>query len=213
MRRPPRHRLDALPLLDVFMVVLFVFASIEEERAAESIAEAEVATSQTQRARAALEDALEAARTEREALAQERAAVAAMVPPGTRELELLERLLDHSAVFELEIAGELGGDGTVRNHCCYRKDAARDGWRSCPDIPSTPQGLSRWWQDDAALLRGALRRTHGGRALTIVRQDGVATYDIAARVRSVLAQAHPDHELYTSTQPGATPKPCGVSPP
>ena len=36
-----RHRLDLLPLLDVFMVVLFVFATIQEQRLGDSTRDAE----------------------------------------------------------------------------------------------------------------------------------------------------------------------------
>ena len=131
-----RRSLDMLPLLDVFMVVLFVFATIQEgELAAEEeqteelekqvvAAQLQAATAQAQAANLAaqLATASQTEHDKRELEAQVEAYQRACGPRGAddplcpaaqtqvRELaevaEVHEQLLTNIAVFEIEIAGQ-----------------------------------------------------------------------------------------------------------
>jgi hypothetical protein len=48
-------------------------------------------------------------------------------------------------------------------------------------------------------LGEVLRKTKGGNALTIVRQDEIATYRIAAKQGELLRQRFDGHEIYAGT--------------
>jgi hypothetical protein len=221
MRRH-RHRLDLLPLLDVFIVVLFVFATVHERKIDESVqvgealarrvaeleaalveaGEREVATSAVEgiddadareaRAREAAQR-LDALRAQTEALLE-------TWPPGedvARRVDVFEKLLDHFTVFEIELAGSL----EVVNTCCYRVDLAGD-WRSCGAFPADPAQRRAWLDTGAGGLVDALRRTKGGNALTVVRQDSRATHRIGGKLGDLLREQFPAHEIYAG---GVTP--------
>jgi hypothetical protein len=226
-----RHGLDLLPLLDVFMVVLFVFATISERRLGESADELAALRDELAALRArppgldpaeaerlqqagAASDA--AARTARDELARadderlelraalERLRRAAEAAAATRDLggaevlrrqEVLARLLDHFSVFEIEIDGELAGDLVV-NHCCYRSEPLEDAWRACGQVPAAGGELADWLASGGAGLVDALRRTRGGNALTIVRQNERATWRIGRKLEEQLRDRFPDHKIY-----------------
>jgi hypothetical protein len=233
-----RHRLDLLPLLDVFMVVLFVFATMQEHELDVSterrqqlrdeldvaqqqlgVAQSKLATAQAttiteataaaEQARAEAEQAQQRARQTSEALqalrTETEAALESFAPgeDAVRQHEVYRRLLDHFTVYEIEIHG-VGGDDAVVNRCCYRVDVQSDTWRSCGEVPAAQAQRQGWLDDTGRGLVEALRRTKGGNALTIVRQDEVATYRIASKLGELLRQRFDDHEIYAGmTAPGA----------
>lgn len=247
MRRRRRHGLDLLPLLDVFMVVLFVFATIQErelERSTEASAaltrelaglREQAAEIERLRAEQAAELAglreqareIERLREEREA-AEEAAAIAetewtraseaeaelraileelrreaeqaaqtAKLPgeEALRRQDVLARLLDQFSVFEIEVDGELVG-GAIVNHCCYRTEPLAGAWRSCGSVPAATTELADWLAEGGEGLLAALRRTRGGNALTIVRQNERATWRIARKLEGQLRERLPDHKIY-----------------
>ena len=230
MRRRKTSHLDMLPLLDVFMVVLFVFASIQEDQLETSHADRdelqrEVATLQRQleardrdnavdaqaRAQAAIDRAeqrAEAAEAEVDQLAEALASVRAKaretaggagadatVDETLRRSEVLTKLLDHFSVFEIEIAGDVDPTGVITNRCCYRSEAAGP-WTDCGAVPPRAAELTEWLDDGAEGLLEALRRTKGGKAVTIVRQNEDATYRVASALGTALRERLADHKLY-----------------
>jgi hypothetical protein len=233
-----RHSLDLLPLLDVFMVVLFVFAMIQERQLGESAsasaamerelaalraravepAAAEPAAASESIARLRAEQAASAAsataaqgalaearRSQAElqaAMDELRAAAEEAAKNGTtagsevlRRQEILARLLDHFSVFEIEVDGELGGDGVI-NHCCYRTEPIDGAWTSCGRLPAVTAELQDWLAEGGAGLIEALRRTRGGNAMTIVRQNERATWRIGRKLEEQLRERFPDHKIY-----------------
>lgn len=209
------------------MVVLFVFATIQEQRldtttrdaaaleqrvaeadrALQAAAAREQARTREQEARLAADQAASTALIEAQAEAERlreqlrqleqdvvdeqaetRAAlVRAGLPEQTLErLELLERLLDKHGVLEIEILGETDDAGIPRNRCCFRDDPLSDQWRACGWIPSLPEDRERWLDEGANGLYEALRRTKGGNALTLVRQDHDASYRVAASLAELV---------------------------
>ncbi|WAS97171.1 hypothetical protein [Nannocystis punicea] len=229
MKRRRRHALDLLPLLDVFMVVLFVFATIQEGQLDASTHTAAALQAELQRLRAQQVDPgelarlrqaeadasadAEAARAElarateaqtelRAALDQLRTAAEQAAATATtsgaevlRRQEVLTRLLDHFSVFEIEIDGELTGDAVV-NHCCYRTEPLAGAWKPCGTVPAATTDLQDWLAEGGAGLVDALRRTRGGNAMTIVRQNERATWRVARKLEEHLRERFPDHKIY-----------------
>jgi hypothetical protein len=228
--RRKRSRLDMLPLLDVFMVILFVFATIQErelgERAQEAAAldreltaarsrlrasevqskealtrEASQATAAASAAAGALKRAEAGARQAEARLEQVRAKARRRMDQRAggqdeaRRQDVLSKLLDQFTVFEVEIAGQKT-EGGVRNRCCFRNDPFATAWRSCGEIPATKEARARWLEQGGDGLESALRRTKGGNALTIIRQDAVATYQVGGKIESLLRARFPDHKIY-----------------
>lgn len=233
MKRRRRHGLDLLPLLDVFMVVLFVFATIQEHqlgataeasaamqrelvalraRAAEPV----VAAAEAEALRRAQADSAASERDARAALAlarselaelhaaMDRLRAAAEQAAATgdtsgaevlRRQEILARLLDHFSVFEIEVDGAPGDAGMI-NHCCYRNEPLAGAWQSCGQLPAATADLQDWLAGGGAGLIDALRRTRGGNALTIVRQNERATWGIGRKLEEQLRERFPDHKLY-----------------
>jgi hypothetical protein len=217
MRRE-RHRLDLLPLLDVFMVVLFVFATIQEQRLDETTKDADTLARELESTKRTLADRdaelraaadgteLEKVRAqlrERDAtLAEVKTAAQATIAglatgdDAVRRQSVLVKLLDRYSVFELEIAGDTDTTGAVINRCCYRTDPLSAEWTSCGDIPSVAQARVAWWDEGGGGLDLALRRTKGGNAMTIIRQDERASWRIAARVEELLRDRFDDQQIY-----------------
>lgn len=217
-----RHRLDMLPLLDVFMVVLFVFATIQEQQLDETTRDAVAVADERDAALARLgerEDELQRTRVTAErddeiealrerargleaALAELRAEAKRTIdamPAGddaVRRQSVLTKLLDRYSVFELEITGTTDETGAVINRCCYRTDPLADAWTSCGEIPTQTQERATWWDDGAGGLDLALRRTKGGNAMTVIRQDERASYRIAARMEELLRDRFTDQQIY-----------------
>ena len=210
-----------LPLLDVFVVVLFVFATIQEE---EKRAESEHLAAQLDasvRQRAEVTVRLEAAEREvadaKEAADKLRAEVASAVKqfilsnkdtPGVddargvdeflRREEVLEKLLNHFTVFEVEVVGEAAADdGPPTNRCCYRTDTSKTPWKSCETVPYGAAELDAWLQDGGDGLVAALRRTKGGNAMTVIRQDTMTTHEVARDLSASLRKFFPEHEIYS----------------
>jgi hypothetical protein len=219
----PRHRLDLLPLLDVFMVVLFVFATIQEQRLDETTRGATLASeerdvaldrlrereTELRRAEASLQggggeaEALRERNRELEAAlarlrTETQATIAAMATgdDALRRHSVLEKLLDRYSVFELEIAGTVDESGAVINRCCYRADPLSKVWTSCGEIPARASDRATWWDDGGGGLDLALRRTKGGNAMTVIRQDERASYRIAARMEELLRDRFTDQQIY-----------------
>jgi hypothetical protein len=226
MIRRRRHTLDLLPLLDIFMVVLFVFATIQEgalgdsqqtiaglraELAAEQAraAELEAAGRVKEAAAAAGSDAqseLERAREEllglREAVQRTREALEqASAGEGVAGSEQLRRQEILSKLIDhfsvFEI--EIDGelqDGEVVNHCCYRTEPFAAAWHACGRLPASSAELRGWLADGGAGLVEALRRTRGGNALTIVRQSERATWRVGRKLEEQLRERFPEHKIY-----------------
>jgi hypothetical protein len=203
MRRV-RHRLDLLPLLDVFMVVLFVFATIQEQKLDETTRALQAREEELQSAPDAGEAAamrervheLEDTLVEMRASAQATLAGLAAGDDAVRRQSVLVKLLDRYSVFELEIAGAADETGAVINRCCYRTDPLSATWTSCGEIPAVGQARETWWEEGGGGLDSALRRTKGGNAMTIVRQDERASYRIAARMEELLRDRFADQQIY-----------------
>lgn len=231
MNRRRRHHLDLLPLLDIFMVVLFVFATIQERTIDDSVHAAQAVQQELAELRArpaALgEDEAKRLRDEHAAsLAAERSAAARLAEmqatqaqlhgamdalraaaeeaakTGTtagsevlRRQEVLSKLLDHFSVFEIEIDGAPHEAGVI-NHCCYRSEPLAGAWRSCGQIPAATVDLQDWLANGGAGLVEALRRTRGGNALTIVRQNERASWRIGRKLEEQLRDRFPEHKIY-----------------
>jgi hypothetical protein len=213
-----RTRLDLLPLLDVFMVVLFVFATIQEqqvevttqgveaERERAAALESELAEAQARLAAdppsTQTQELREELRQRDEALAELRAEVRGTLDglatgdDAIRERDVLAKLLDRYSVFEIEIDGEIDDSGAVVNHCCFRDDPLSSVWQSCADVPVLEGERGAWLDTGAGGLVAALRRTKGGNAMTIVRQSDRATYRIAAALEGALRERFADHQIY-----------------
>lgn len=217
MRRE-RHRLDLLPLLDVFMVVLFVFATIQEQRLDETTRDATALAQELDAAKRALVEReaellaaadgteLEAVRerlrerdaTIAEVKANAQATIAGLAAgdDAVRRQSVLVKLLDRYSVFEIEIAGDADETGAVINRCCYRTDPLSTTWTPCGAIPSVAQARTTWWDEGGGGLDLALRRTKGGNAMTIIRQDERASWRIAARLEELLRDRFADQQVY-----------------
>ena len=208
MRRH-RHRLDLLPLLDVFMVVLFVFATIQEQRLdettralkareAELQAEPDPQVGAPGEADALRERLRQAESTIAQVRADARATIAGLAAgdDAVRRQSVLAKLLDRYSVFELEIAGSVDESGAVVNRCCFRTDPMADAWTDCGAIPPVSTDRTAWWDEGGGGLDLALRRTKGGNAMTVIRQDERASYRIAASMEELLRDRFPDHQIY-----------------
>ena len=115
-----------------------------------------------------------------------------------RRMEVLDKLLNHFTVFEIEVVGEAHADReTVTNRCCYRTDTSKTQWKSCETVPHRAAELDAWLQDGGDGLVAALRRTKGGNAMTVIRQDGTAIYRVAHLLRASLLKFFPEHEIYS----------------
>lgn len=220
-----RRSIDMLPLLDVFMVVLFVFATMREQELDASVGReqelrdelaatrSQLADAQRRAEEAAAHEGGEAARVAEQEAAQwrekaERAREALQAlreqteatAPGedvARHQEVYRRLLDHFTVYEIEIAG-LETDGAIVNRCCYRIDV-QHGWRACGEVPAAASDRVAWLDAGGGGLLDALRKTKGGNALTIVRQDEIATHRVAAKLGDLLRDRFDRHEIYAGT--------------
>ncbi|MCH9680464.1 MAG: hypothetical protein K0V04_03440 [Deltaproteobacteria bacterium] len=241
-----RHRLDLLPLLDVFMVVLFVFATIDERRLDESTrgeAQARVKVEelqgalqaatereQTQRRQAQAQQAASTVRNDealaevkreaehlrkelqkvRETLVEQQSkaradlAKAGVPEEALRRVDVLSRVLDKYSVFEIELVGDTTGDGSIVSRCCYRADPLDDRWIACGEVPGREDDRDRWLEEGAGGLAAALRRTKGGNAMTLVRQDHAAGHRIASRLVEQLRDRFADHDFYAEEEPVLT---------
>lgn len=220
-----KRGIDMLPLLDVFMVVLFVFATIQEGKlddTATQLQEAENAqlaaelTAATESARAAVlsaelaVSAPEAARAAELAtqIADYERACGPRVPDGplcpaaesdTRKLAEVaavhEQLLSHIAVFELEIAGERQPN-QILDRCCVRADPPRGEWRRCGVIPHGEGPRADWFDDGGDGLRDVLRETRDGYAIVLLKQDLAASYQVSKDVARLLHERLRGHYVY-----------------
>ena len=249
-----RRKLDMLPLLDVFMVVLFVFATIQEGRLDSTTQEAQEQASEleetkalsqelkealqsTQQENQALKEenqsfqqtkrALDAERQEnaemlteiaelREAQTQTQAALAEAQNQNQeliqkakqklkqafdsddafRQQEIMEKLLDQNSVFEVEIHGIIDAEKGVINHCCFRDDPRATSWQSCGVVPAKAEDRSQWFRNGAEGLLDTLRRTKGGNAMTIIRQNPTASHQISGKVEDAIREYVPDQKVY-----------------
>lgn len=220
-----KRSIDMLPLLDVFMVVLFVFATIQEGQLDDTTSQLELAenarlaaelTAATESARAAVlsaELAVSAPEAARAAelttrLADYERACGPRVPdgplcpaakPDTRELvevaAVHEQLLSHIAVFELEIAGERRSN-QILDHCCVRADPPRGEWRRCGVIPTGEGPRADWFDDGGEGLREVLRETRDGYAIVLLKQDLAASYQVSKDVARLLHERLRGHYVY-----------------
>ncbi len=237
-----RHRLDLLPLLDVFMVVLFVFATIQEQRLDDRTrgqADAQDRVEQVERALATAKEReqahvreveaqqVESAQRNAEALVEVKREAkhlrrelqklretfveskdktrAELVRAGVPEealqrIEVLSRVLDKYSVFEIELVGSTTPDGKAVSRCCYRADPLDPQWTSCGNVPLAEQDRARWLDEGAGGLAEALRRTKGGNAMTLVRQDEAAGHRIAGRLVEQLRDRFDDQHFYAERE-------------
>jgi hypothetical protein len=220
-----RRSIDMLPLLDVFMVVLFVFATIQEGQLDTTSSQLEAAeharlqaelTAATESARAAmLTVELEVSKSEAARAAELTTKVAAYegacgprveggplcpaAEPDTRELAEVaavhEQLLNRVAVFELEIAGEQTSN-QILDHCCVRADPPRGEWRRCGVIPSREGPRADWFDDGGDGLREILSQTRDGYAIVLLKQDLAASYQVSKDLSRLLHERLRDHYVY-----------------
>lgn len=260
-----KRKLDMLPLLDIFMVILFVFATIQEGKLDNTTQEFQEQAQQLQQTSAALQEAeqtLEDARIEEKrnqlektskALDQERErnmevsealskteselkeleASSEETEAKLKELEqnakeqlqksfesddqfreqdIMDKLLDQNSVFEVELAGELNLELGVINHCCYRTDPRRGSWSPCAEVPAIAADREEWFKGGAAGLLSALRQTKGGNAMTIIRQDSVATHQIGAKVEELIRDNVPEQKVYNEGISLIEMSHCGAQP-
>lgn len=235
-----KHRLDLLPLLDVFMVVLFVFATLQEqqleqsnhsrEQLAQELRDKDDGLQQAQRLAQTQQASEQAAQQSTDAASQaqhhsqrqaqqeltklrnklqhnedqlqqlRRATESALTQLGANDDELrrqdvLSKLLDRYSVFEIEISGTSDPQGPV-NRCCYRTDPLQTKWHPCGSIPNRSTQYDAWLAADGSTLASALRRTKGGNAMTIIRQDTAARYRVSATLAGLLRTRFEDHQVY-----------------
>jgi hypothetical protein len=207
-----KRSIDMLPLLDIFMVVLFVFATIQEGQLDDTttlLAEAENArlaaevTAATESARAAVLSAeLSAELAAYEQECGPRVADGPLCPaadPDTRQLievaQVHGQLLSHIAVFELEIAGE-AHPNQILDHCCVRADPPRGEWRRCGVIPAGEQPRADWFDDGGDGLRDVLRETRDGYAIVLLEQDLAASYQVSKDLARLLHERLRGHYVY-----------------
>ncbi len=216
-----RRTIDMLPLLDVFMVVVFVFATIQEgaahkleeqsaervEKVADAVASAEVERDDARRAANRSRDALALLQKQ---VASAPAASSAIVAP--RVANVLDRLLEKASVVEIEIVGAIGDDGDLTHSCCFRQDPRSTRFVSCGVMPNERANIERWLETDVTGLARALRETRGGAALTLVRQDPVAGFRVNARLGDVIRKLFPDRQVFAEA-PRAIVAPCGAQGP
>lgn len=237
MKPRTRRSIDMLPLLDVFMVVLFVFATIQETKLDDSAQELEAlghTVEILEVERAALADQAAAAVAREQAL-EDRLAAAEVDATKRVELQdriaeferecgpakpggpvcpaiglepreaaeqlavdtLLARLFDNVAVFEIELDGVKDFEsGVLDNPCCYRSEPPAGEWKSCGTMPSGPDELATWLDDGGEVLLDALRRTHGGNAIVILRQGAQAQHSQSKNLADLLREQLPDHRIY-----------------
>jgi len=240
-----RHRLDLLPLLDVFMVVLFVFATIQEQRLGDSTRDAEQLQQQVERSQGQLERAQQQQReheqqqarrrTQQEA-EQARDAVAmaesereserlrkeierlresltdqehktrkdlermGLPDDALRRIEVLTRVLDKYSVIEVDIRGRVGDGDIIVHDCCFRADPLGDRWSSCGVIPQRFEDRMVWLDAGADGLVDALRKTKGGNAMTVVRQDQAVGHRIGSRLVEQLRERFSDQHFYVEEE-------------
>ncbi|NVB38995.1 hypothetical protein G6O69_14225 [Pseudenhygromyxa sp. WMMC2535] len=220
-RRRSRHAVDMLPLLDVFMVVLFVFATIQESELDSTTSERDSATRALDAARdrnAALEEALAETRALARGAASELEAYAQACGPREaggprcpaahtpdaqryaelRELEAIhERLLDNIGVFEVELEGAPDPEGErLVNRCCVRADPPKGGWVACGEVPGDPEAREAWLDAGGEGLLDVLGRTRGGKAIVLLRQGGRARFRLSNDLAATLRERLPDHRVY-----------------
>lgn len=240
-----RHRLDLLPLLDVFMVVLFVFATIQEqqlgdstrdaEQLQEQVAQAQQTLEQVQKQQHEFEQAHQHEQTQREAeQARENVAKAeaereverlrkeverlrqsvseheretrdelermGLPDDALQRLDILTRVLDKYSVLEIDIRGRSGEDDVIIHDCCFRADPLGDEWFSCGVVPQRFEDRTVWLDRGADGLVDALRRTKGGNAMTVVRQDQAVGHRIGSRLVEQLRDRFSDQHFYVEEE-------------
>ena len=220
-----RRNIDMLPLLDIFMVVLFVFATIQEGQLDDTSAQLEQAenaqlaaeiTAATESLRAATQYAeLTAQLTEYQLACGPRVENGPVCPaaePATRELvevaRVHEELLSKVAVFEVVIVGERGTNHAL-DHCCIRPDPPIGEWRSCGVIPRDAQQRADWFDDGGEGLRDLLRATKDGYAIVLVEQDLAASYQVGSDLALLLKERLRNHYIHDNGV-SAEPLSCDV---
>ncbi|MEM7155941.1 MAG: hypothetical protein AAF799_24025 [Myxococcota bacterium] len=240
-----RHRLDLLPLLDVFMVVLFVFATIQEQQLGDSTRDAEQLQQQVAQAQQTLEqvqqqqhefeqqhqhqqtqreaqrelDDVAKAETEREVerlrKELERLRESATrheqktredlermgLPADARQrIEVLTHVLDKYSVIEVDIRGRTGEGDVIVHDCCFRADPLGDRWSSCGVVPQRFEDRTVWLDSGADGLVDVLRKTKGGNAMTVVRQDQAVGHRIGSRLVEQLRERFSDQHFYVEEE-------------
>jgi hypothetical protein len=222
-----KRSIDMLPLLDVFMVVLFVFATIQEGQLDESVAELEEAqnaridaelTAATEMARAAaLSAELGAQLAAYEHACGPRVANGPLCPAAEQDTRKLaevaavhEQLLSHIAVFEVEIAGE-ARPNQILDHCCIRANPPHGEWQRCGVIPAGEVPRADWFDDGGEGLRDALRETRDGYAIILLKQDLAASYQVSKDLARLLHERLRGHYVYDNGV-GDSPLSCPLLP-
>lgn len=192
-------RLDLLPLLDVFMVVLFVFAVSDEERA--NLAEVERVRERERRIADAKAQAELRERMERRIAELEAIPKMEWAPREDADLEaqlhVLDGLLERHRVVEIEIDGRWTPSGVLRNVCCYRTDPRSSSWTACGDVSWQAAELTPWWTSLSPTLVEALAEVDATKGVAIVSQNDLATFEIAEKVASFVQRHRPTVHLDT----------------
>ena len=208
-----------LPLLDIFMVVLFVFATIQEQKLDTSVHEVEALSAQLETAKDEVEPSspnpkqiqtLESELAElREEIQEYEEACGPRAPgdpvcpaakPDGKELAerkaLQDRLLADVAVFEIELSGLEDPNGPHHNRCCFRADPPGGTWVSCGELPRDDLGRQDWWDNGADGLIEGIRNTKDGFALVFLRQDKGASSQATGELSKLFRERMPSHKIY-----------------
>lgn len=194
-----------IPLLDIMIVVLFVFATIEEgEAVPDDRAKVESLEADNQRLRAEVASAASvrtAAELERDEL---RSAVDASreeiaeALEANRQREIMKALLGEAQVIEVEIEGQ-PTEHDITNPCCYRRFSPDAAWKSCGDVPTSSDDRARWLDDGASGLLAELNATGKTPTMVIVRQERDAAYNISDDVGKQIRDRTPIQKTYAVT--------------
>ncbi|NUP11534.1 MAG: hypothetical protein HOW73_36275 [Polyangiaceae bacterium] len=200
MRKKP---LDMIPFVDIMIVVLFIFATIEEGETTPSTALADL-QEQNDKLKAdvsksdAKRIAVEAERDELEKTIEASKQAVEQGLEANRQREVMKALLGEAQVVEVEIEGNPTDAGSV-NTCCYRRFAVDAPWKSCGEIPSDGDERARWLDFGAGGLLPELNATGKTPTLVIIRQEKDAAYNISDKLGTDIREKTPIQKAFAST--------------
>jgi len=204
-----RRHLDLLPLLDVFMVILFALATMTErelesttERAQELAADLEAVQKELDtgaRARAEADRLRVEVAGLHDRLAEivDADATLARAEEHRRRDAILGKVLHHIELVEIEISGHTESEGRIINRCCFRTDPLTPAWRTCGLVPAHAVPRATWFDHQALDLHAALSNEGSDRStLFMIRQDDIATHRIAEKLAIMIRQRVGDDKVY-----------------
>lgn len=203
MRKKP---LDMIPFVDIMIVVLFIFATIEEgeheaSEAPEKVAELEKENERLNAELAKLGGQKRTAELERDELSKAVEASKDQIDQSLearRKNEVIGALLGEAQVIEVEIEGEPGAEDTV-NRCCFRRFSLKGEWKTCGVVPNDPDERTRWLDDGAGGLLTELNATGATPTMVLIRQEKDAAYNISDKLGEQVRGRTPIKKTYSIT--------------